>query len=128
MPKILEEATLAFDELLRMHQLNHELLNTVIEEMVWIRTYANNHNIPLPEHNKGDSLLEHANCLVNEIINGSSPLLRHCKQKASDKWKHFPESNGEVTEPKSGVTKLQVTNFHMDNKISKVTETSQNPA
>jgi len=33
----------------------------------------------------------------------------------------------EATEPKSGVTRLQVTNFHMNPRKVEVTKTSQNP-
>jgi len=103
--KLLKDAIATFDELVRMHQLNQELLNTLIDAMVWIRTYAKNHDIPLPKQNQWDSLLEHANCLIKEILNGHSPLLRHRRRKSigvaksSDEFLHGDESDEDFTEP-----------------------------
>lgn len=124
MSDILKEASSTFNELVRMHELNQELLETLMVAMQWIREYARKNNIPLLNQNTFFSLLNKAETLINEIMSNSPPFLQ--RQIPSDESKQPHKPDEEVTGPKNGVTKLQVTNFHMENKINKVTKTSQN--
>jgi len=85
MPDILKEASSTFNELVRMHELNQELLETLMVAMQWMREYARKNNIPLLNQDTYFSLLNKAEMLINEIMSDSPPFLQHRKRTPPDK-------------------------------------------
>ena len=84
MSDILKEASSTFNELVRMHELNQELLETLMVAMQWIRGYAEKNNIPFPNQNTFFSLLRKAESLINEMMSNSPPFLQHRKRTPED--------------------------------------------
>jgi hypothetical protein len=68
MSDLLKDATATLNELLRMHQLSQELLETLTVTMIWVKDYAEKHNIPLPKESSYTSLISKAQTLVEELI------------------------------------------------------------
>ena len=67
MPTILEEATITFNELLRMHSLYQEMLETITLTMYQINNYAEKNKITLPSQEKILSLVSKSELLMQEI-------------------------------------------------------------
>lgn len=81
MPSLLKDASATLNELIRMHELNQELLETLSVTMMWIKDYALKHNIPLPRETSYQSLINKAQMLFDEISSSDGILQR----KKSDK-------------------------------------------
>lgn len=77
MSNLLKDATATLNELLRMHELNQELLETLTVTMLWIKNYTEKHNIPIPKKENLSSLINKAQSLINEISSDSTPFLQH---------------------------------------------------
>lgn len=86
MPKYLSEVHRVLGELIYMHQLNRELLETLSVTMQWIREYAKKHSIPLPDGSTYNSLLNKVDALIEEI--------------ASDEFLQHKKTDKDLTEPK----------------------------
>lgn len=67
MPDLLAEATATFNEILRVHKLNAELLEMLLVTTDYLRNYAEKYNIPLPDSSTFYSLINKAEALVEEI-------------------------------------------------------------
>ena len=67
MPNLLEEANATLSELLKMHKLNQELLETLQVTMIWIRDFAQSNNIAFPNDSTYDSLINKAQILIDEL-------------------------------------------------------------
>jgi hypothetical protein len=67
MSNLLDEATATFNEILRVHKLNVELLENLSVVSEYLRSYAEKHNIPLPDSSKFYSLINKAEALIEEI-------------------------------------------------------------
>ena len=67
MTTLLEEATSTFNELLRLHKLNTELIETLSVTAQWFRSYAEKHNTPFPNSSTYDTLINKAEALIQEI-------------------------------------------------------------
>jgi hypothetical protein len=87
MIKHLSEVYQTLGELIRMHQLNQELLETLSVTMQWIRDYVEKHSIPLPNGSTYNSLINKAEALIEEI--------------ASDEFSHQKPSDEDYTEPEN---------------------------
>jgi hypothetical protein len=83
MSDLLKDATVTLNELLRMHELNQELLETLTVTMMWIRDYAEKHNIPLPKESSYTSLVNKAQTLIEEIVH---PTIFHMNLKSDDNF------------------------------------------
>ena len=92
MSKLLKDATATFDELLRMHKLNQELLETLTVTMMWIAKYAKKHDIPILNEPTYISLINKANALIEEIASKD-------KTESSDEFLHGDKSDEDFTEP-----------------------------
>jgi hypothetical protein len=93
MPSLLNDATATLNELLRMHDLNQELLETLTVTMMWVRDYTNKHNIPLPRESSYMSLINKAQTLIEELAHPT-------------KFHMSPKSDADFTEPEICITKL----------------------
>lgn len=91
MSDLLKDATATLNELLRMHELNQELLETLAVTMAWVKDYAMKHNIPLPRESSYQSLINKAQSLIDELCSNSPLFIR---RKVTEQ-----KSDGEVTEP-----------------------------
>jgi hypothetical protein len=84
--KALTEAIDTYSELLRIHQLNIELLNTMEQTLYHIQSFCQKHHIPFHDEklstsiSKIDSLLEELDC--------ESPRITFIKP-ADEKKQHF---------------------------------------
>lgn len=67
MVELLEEAHQVLGELLRMHSLNQELLETLSVTASWLRDYAERNNIPFPNSSTYASLINKAETLIQEL-------------------------------------------------------------
>jgi hypothetical protein len=67
MSDLLKDATATLNELLRMHELTQELLETLTVTMMWVKDYTMKHNIPLPRETSYQSLINKAQMLIEEI-------------------------------------------------------------
>ena len=68
MTNLLEELHATMGDLIRMHKLNEEMLETLQATMLWIREYAQKNDIPLPHSSTYNSLINKAQTLVDELI------------------------------------------------------------
>ena len=98
MPKYLSEVYQTLGELIRMHQLNQELLETLSVTMQWIRNYAENHSISLPNDSTCNSLVNKAEALIEEITIDTPLFLKY--HKPSDESLQRKKSDKDLTEPK----------------------------
>ena len=73
--KALREAIDTYKEILRLHQLNLELLETLEFSLLWLKDFSEKHNLLIPNRKNIASLLRKANSLLNEI--SSPPILQH---------------------------------------------------
>lgn len=80
MSDLLKEASSIFNELIRMHELNRELLETLQVTLLRIKKYTEKNNIPLDDATK--SLLNRVVILREEVI--SPPFLQHLNQTPKD--------------------------------------------
>jgi len=87
MSNLLKDATATLNELLRMHDLNRELLETLQVTMLWLRDYAEKNNLPLPNGSTYNSLINKAQVLIDELTSSDGFLQR----KKSDKDFTEPE-------------------------------------
>jgi len=83
---LLEEAYTTLGELVKMHKLNQELLETLSVTAQWLRSYAEKHNISLSNSSTFDSLINKATALLNEIQAGKPNVLQY--RKLADEKKH----------------------------------------
>lgn len=97
MPNILEEATATFQEIIRLHELNKELLETLSVTMEWVRNYAEKHSIPFPNGSAYNSLINKVDMLIDEITTDMPVFLKH--YKLADEKKQLPRTDEEGTEP-----------------------------
>ena len=67
MSELLKEATATLNELIRMNDLNQELLETLTVTMLWLKDYAEKHNISIPRERTYLSLIRKAETLINDI-------------------------------------------------------------
>jgi len=93
-PSILEEATTTFNELLRMHSLYQEILETITLTMHQINSYAEKNNIALSSQDKILSLINKSELLMQEITQ------RTFVNQISDEISQRNKSNEDFTEPK----------------------------
>jgi len=84
MTNLLEEADIALGELIRMHKLNAELLETLSVTAQWLRNYAENHNIPFPNSSTYETLIHKADRLIEEIANNQKPTDGFLQRKPTD--------------------------------------------
>jgi hypothetical protein len=89
---LLNDATATMNELIRMHRLCQELLETLSVTMMWIKDYTKKHNIPLPNESSYSSLINRANTLIEEIA-------------SSDDFLHKKKSDKDFTEPRKAIYK-----------------------
>ena len=84
-------------ELLRMHELNVELLDTLTVLLSQTFDFADKHNIPIEHYDALAALIKRATVLHTEIVEGSMPKFLDSRRKVTD----FDEyrNDGEVTEP-----------------------------
>ena len=61
-----------YNELLRSHQLNIELLNVLEQSLTYVQDFCKLHNIPFHDEKLRSSIAK-AESLLNEISNGTSP-------------------------------------------------------
>lgn len=92
--KALRDAVEIYEELLRLHQLNEELLRALELSMLWLLDFSKKHNSPIPDREKFVPLLRKVHVLIDEI--SSPPLLRH--QKRTDDFLQQDESDDKFTE------------------------------
>jgi hypothetical protein len=97
MSKLLRDATETLNELLRMHELNQELLETLTVTMIWIKKYAEKHDIPLPKEASYCSLINKAQTLIDELSSESPNLLHYA---SSDDFSQRKPSDEDFTEPR----------------------------
>jgi hypothetical protein len=97
MPKYLSEVYQTLGELICMHQLNQELLETLSVTMQWIRGYAEKHSISLPDDSTCNSLINKAEALIEEITTDMPLFLKH--HKPSDEFSQRKPSDEDYTEP-----------------------------
>lgn len=88
---LLRKATSVFGELLRMHKLNQELLETLSVTLLWVKDYAERHSIPIQNRGNLASLIRKAEILIKEI--SSPPFLQH-RKRPTDKFTEPPIVNG----------------------------------
>lgn len=81
--KTLSDAMDTYSELLYLHQLNLELLETLEMTLLWLRDLQENHNICIPNKDKIATLLEKAETLIGEI---SSPKMFLQHRMPSDEF------------------------------------------
>jgi hypothetical protein len=93
LPTILEEATTTFNELLRMHCLYQEILETITLTMHQINSYAEKNKIPLPSQEKMMSLINKSELLMQEITK------RTFVNQTSDGFSQRKSSVKDFTEP-----------------------------
>lgn len=84
MSSLLEDATSTLNELLRMYELNQELLETLAVTIMWIKDYAEKHNIPLPREASYQSLINKSQTLIEEIASSDSFIRRKVTETKSD--------------------------------------------
>ena len=63
----LREVRDSLNELLRLHQLNLELLETLETAMFWLQDFGKKHDIQIPNRDKINSLITKADNLLAEI-------------------------------------------------------------
>jgi hypothetical protein len=97
MPNLLEEATATFNEILRMHKPNAELLETLSVAAQWLGNYAKKHDISFPNSSTYESLINKAETLIEEISQDPQPYLTF--KKLSDGFSHRKPSDDNDTEP-----------------------------
>jgi len=92
-------------EVLRLKQLNMELLETLEETMLWFKDYHEKTGIPIPHVDRFVSLASKMNRLIDEI--NSTPSVQHLFQTPSNETESSirrkftgDESNEDLTEPK----------------------------
>jgi len=71
---LLKEQMQKLEEILRIKQLNLELLNTLEATLIWTLNYAKRHNIPIPKQSL-HFLLRKAMALIDEM--NSPPKFQH---------------------------------------------------
>jgi len=76
MVRYLSEVHQTLGELIRLHQLNQELLETLSETMQWIRSYAETHSIQMPNSLAFDSLMNKADALIEEIATDTPMFMK----------------------------------------------------
>jgi hypothetical protein len=94
MVKYLSEVHQTLGELIHIHQLNQELLETLSETMQWIRAYIEIHCISLPNNSAFDSLMNKAETLIEEIT-ADTPLFPR-RYRISDDSYHEPSNRRKV--------------------------------
>lgn len=85
-----------YSELLRTHQLNIELLNTLEQTLLNVQNFCQKHNIPFHDEKLSLALSKMEN-LLDEISNGSSPNVL-CK-KLADESLQRKRTDEDLTEP-----------------------------
>jgi hypothetical protein len=95
---LLNDATATLNELLRMHELNQELLETLVVTMAWVRDYAKKHNLPLPKETSYNSLINKAQTLVEELSSKSPNPCALCNRRKVTDFR----ADEEGTEPTEG--------------------------
>ena len=77
MPDLLEEASATLSEIVRIKSLMVEMIETLTLATLYVRGYAEKNNVPLPDFEKLDSLINKAESLRNEVVSGAPPFLQH---------------------------------------------------
>lgn len=72
MGNILQEAHVTLGELLRMHQLNQELLETSTMTLLWLKDNAEKNGIIFPNEGSLLSLVNKAEALIDEITSNTN--------------------------------------------------------
>ena len=67
MPQSISENSDIHEELLRMHQLNVELLEHLELSLFWIDDFSKKHELPIPNREKFSCLIKKASILIEEI-------------------------------------------------------------
>jgi len=91
----LGEAIAIYNELLRVHQLNIELLNALERSLVYVQDFCKNHNIPFQDEKLCSSIAK-IDILLNEIDCGAS-LIALCKP--ADESLQHKQTDKDFTEP-----------------------------
>lgn len=92
MPTLLEEATTTLSEIVRMHTIYQELLETSTLTMYQINAYAEKNRITLPNQDNILSLINKAEHLMQEIaIRKFTPI--------TDESLHEHRTDADFTEP-----------------------------
>ena len=110
MTDLLKEANATFSELIRIHELNQEMLETLQATMLWLRLYAEKNSIPLPHSSTYNSLINKAEILIEEISQETPLTLTFKKQT---KFHMNPKTARDFTEPFQGFWYFIVCLFSM---------------
>ena len=70
------ESVETYNELLRLHQLNLELLETLELSLFWLKDFSNKNNIPIPNREKFTHLLNKIHALVTEVSSNQNLPIR----------------------------------------------------
>lgn len=97
MAGLMDEAYSTLGELIRMHELNLELLETLQVTMLWLREYTKKQGIPLPNMTTFDSLVNKAQALLEELREDTPLFPKH--RKLSDEFSQKKASDEDFTEP-----------------------------
>ena len=84
-----------YSELLRVHQLNIELLNTLEQSLVYLQRFCKTHNIPFQDEKLFSSITK-VDSLLNEIDCGISP---NALCKPADEFLQRKRTAKDFTEP-----------------------------
>jgi hypothetical protein len=95
----LRDIIATYSELLRVHQLNIELLNTLEESLFYVQHFCKNHNIPFHDEQLC-SILTKVENLLNEINSGISP---NTLCETTDDFLQRKRTDKDFTEPEVAV-------------------------
>jgi len=95
--KALREAIDTYEELLRLHQLNLELLETLELSLLWLKSYTDKYDIPIPKRHIITSLLTKTSNLLNEI--GSKTPYKTLRETGIRRFFTARKSDKDFTEP-----------------------------
>ena len=65
--RLLDDAYATLGNLIRLHELNGELLETLHVTMLWIKDYSEKNNVALPNSSTYNSLIAKAQTLIDEL-------------------------------------------------------------